>query len=227
MKQIDWSEEERAFLEEAGLQNMDWAKISQDLAYFEAEAQMKKMDIISNLDPAKTALFLGADVRSDCTAREKQEYCEHTDHVFRELLDMGITTIIVEDSTIYGFLAIGELIQLRQKYDFSLMIIHRKSYTYQWLHISDKEESRRRHLDSVYWFAICDKLLGAVSKAEWADICINHIGVAITEEPPYYCNPRVLTAEQYNRWGGLDENEARERKQWLLREDKRMALYAW
>ena len=227
MGQRDLSDmaEEMAILEEAGLKDLDWTKISEDLAYFEAEAKMESMNIISNLDPRETALFHGMAAKSNCSVHEKRKYRRHTYQVFRKLLDMGFTTILVEDSTIFGFFSLGELIRLRRRYEFALMIIHRKAYTYQWQHISNKELSRYRHLKSVRYYAICDKLLGAISREVWLDICINHIAVAITEKPPYFCNLN-LTEEQCRTMGCPAHNKMRKLRLWLLREDERMKMYA-
>ena len=217
---------EMAFLEEVGLQDVDWAKISSDPAYFEAAAQLKKMDTISNLDPTRTALFLGMDTKPDCTTQEEREYCKFTHEMFHKLLDMDITTILVEDATIFGFFAMDELMRLRKKYEFTLMIVHRKTYKFSWVHASNKEIAHDRHLQSIHCYALCDKLMGSLSRAEWIDMCINHIAVAITERPPYYCNQKFMTAAQWNTLGCPDSQKTQELRERLLRDDERMMLFA-
>ena len=226
MKQTDWSDEERAFLEEAGLLGLDWEKMDRDLALIQAEKEMERMEIIANLDPQKTALFLGTEIKPECTNQEEQEYRKLIHEVFHKLLDMDITTMLVEDSTLFGFFAMDELMHLRQKYEFTLMIIHRKTYKFSWVHASDKELAHRRHLQSVHYYACCDKMMGSLSSAEWIDMCINHIVAAITEQPPYYCNQRFATAAQWNALGCSDLQKMQEIKEWLLRDDERMMLFA-
>ena len=145
MKQLDSSsiEEDLAFLEEAGLVGLDWEKIDRDRARIQAEKEMERMETIANLDPQKTALFLGTDTKSECTNQEEQEYRKLTHEVFHKLLNMDITTILVEDATIFGFFAVDELMRLRREYEFTLMIIHRKTYKYSWVHSSNKDPAMK------------------------------------------------------------------------------------
>ena len=228
MEQIDLSnmEKDLAFLEEAGLDGMDWEKISEDLACIEAEKALEHIDIIANLNPQKTALFLGTDTKPECTAQEEQEYRNLIHEVFHKLLDMDINTILVEDATIFGFFAMDELMHLRKKYEFTLMIIHRKTYKFSWVHAGNKEMAHSRHLQSIHCYTLCDKLMGSLSRAEWIDICINHISAAITEQPPYYCNERFTTTAQWNVLGCPDPSKTQDLKERLLRDDERMMLFA-
>lgn len=228
MKQLDLSRiaEDLAFLEEADLVGLDWEKMDRDLARIQAEKEMEHMEIISNLDPRKTALFLGTDTKSECTNQEEQEYRKLIHEVFHKLLNMDITTILVENATIFGFFAVDELMRLRREYEFSLMIIHRKTYKFSWVHASNKEIAHDRHLQSIYYYALCDKLMGSLSHAEWIDICINHIAVAITERPPYYCNQNFMTAAQWNTLGRPDPQKTQELRERLLRDDEGMMLFA-
>lgn len=228
MKQIDSTDmaEDLVFLEEAGLLGLDWEKMDRDLALIQAEKEMERMEIIANLDPQKTALFLGADTKSECTNQEEQGYRKLIHELFHKLLDMDITTILVEDATIFGFFVMDELMHLRKKYEFTLMITHRKTYKFSWVHASDKELAHRRHLQSIHYYALCDKFMGMLSRAEWIDICINHIAVAITEQQPYYCNQRFATAAQWNTSGCPDPQKTQKLKEWLLRDDERMMLFA-
>lgn len=218
--------EEMAFLEEIGLTALEWKEISDNYAYIKAEKDMEHMETIANLDPQKTALFLGTDTKSECTNQEEQEYRKLIQEVFHKLLDMDITTILVENATIFGFFAVDELMRLRREYAFTLMIIHRKTYKFSWVHASNKELAHSRHLQSIHYYALCDKFMGSISRAEWLDICSNRIAAAITEQPPYYCNLKVMTAEQCTLLGCPDQNKTQELKRWLLRDDERMMLFA-
>lgn len=211
MKQID-------------LSNIDWVKISTDLACFEAENRMEQAETIANMVPQKTALFYGTETRPTCTYREKLEYRKHTRAVLQKLLRTGITTILLEDSTIFGFYALDELVRLRRKYEFTLIVTHRDTYKYSWVHTANKKVSRFRTRKSIYYYGRSDELLGSITRAAWIDICSHHIAVAITEKPPYYCSPKAMTPKQYRAWGPPDENNAQKLKQRLLCDDGRMLL---
>lgn len=108
--------------------------IRQELASLTAEAEQKKCRFLAGLNASETVLFHGVDHRPMCSVRERQELRRHTRQVLHKLLDMGVTTILVEDSSLYGHYALEELLRQRRKHHFSLYVFHREDYPYRWLH---------------------------------------------------------------------------------------------
>lgn len=174
---------------------------AQKLAQIEAETRKENRKELLSLNPSQTALFYGFDSRSTCSVNERQEFRRHTRYVLYDLLDMGISNILIEHSSLFGYYALDELVRQRQKYAFTLMNIHRESEKYRWLHIKSLRLSLIRNQRNIHKLAQCDKLLGMLSNDEWLDLLHNHIALMICSKPPYYRNRSALTTEQFNQWG--------------------------
>lgn len=197
--------------------------IQQELASLMAEAEQKKRLFLAGLNASKTVLFHGVDDRPLCSVRERQELRRHTRQVLHKLLDMGITTILVEDSSLYGYYALEELLRQRRKHHFSLYVFHRENYPYRWLHTNESKLSHIRSRKNIHYMIQCDGVLGTLNEEEWLNLFHKHIALAISEKSPYYRNWNALTEEQYNQWGNpLGEAEAAELIRWLVCGDEQV-----
>ena len=197
--------------------------IQNELATTMAEAEQKKRLFLAGLNASKTVLFHGVDDRPLCSVRERQELRRHTRRVLHKLLDMGITIILVEDSSLYGYYALGELLRQRRKHHFSLYVFHREDYPYRWLHTNESKLSRIRSRKNIHYMIQCDGVLGTLNQEEWLNLVHKHIALAISEKPPYYRNWDALTEEQFYRWGHpFGKAKAAERIRWLACDDKQV-----
>ena len=194
--------------------------ITQKLTQFEAEADKKKQEILSCLNPSQTALLCGFDLRSTCSASERNEFRRHTRRTLYDLLDMGISNILIEHSLLFGYYALDELVRQHQKYGFTLMGILQKPEKYSWLHTRSSKLSLVRSLRSVRNLVQCDEILGTFSDNEWLGLLHDHIALMISEKPPYYRNRSALTTAQFNQWGPtFGDKEAAELIQMLNSEE--------
>lgn len=175
--------------------------IKQELALLTDEAEQKKRLFLNGLSAADSVLFYGIDDRPICAPRERRELRRRTRQVLHKLLDMGITTILVENSSLYSYYALGELLRQREKHHFSLYVFHREDYPHRWLHTNRTSLTHIRSKRGIHYMAQCDWVLGTLSREEWLSLFQNHIALAIFEKPPYYRNRDALTVEQYNDWG--------------------------
>lgn len=197
--------------------------IQQELASLITEAEQKKRRFIAGLNASKTVLFHGVNNRPMCSVHERQELRRHTRQVLHKLLDMGITIILVEDSSLYGYYALGELLRQRRKHHFSLYVFHREDYPYRWLHTNGSKLSRIRSRKNIHYMIQCDGVLGTLNQEEWLNLFHKHIALAISEKPPCYRNGSALTEEQFNRWGHpFGEAEAAELIRWLACNDEQV-----
>lgn len=136
--------------------------IQQELASLMTEAEQKKRRFIAGLNASETVLFHGVNNRPMCSVHERQELRRHTRQVLHKLLDMGITTVLVGDSSLYGYYALGELLRQRRKHHFSLYVFHREDYPYRWLHTNGSKLSRIRSRKNIHYMIQCDGVLGTL-----------------------------------------------------------------
>lgn len=198
------------------MKRINASKGAPEKACMEAISSEGKNMMISNLDPTKTVLFYGANTHSMCSVQKRREYRRQIRCTLYDLLDMGITTILIENSTIFGYYALRELARQRQKHKFTLMMIHRKHHCHHWLRTS-RRLLKIRIQRSIQSRLYCDAVFCPVHQSEWIELLSDHICLAITEKPPYYRNRKALTIEQYNKWGPpLNEEKILELIRWML-----------
>ena len=202
-----------------GLKYTDMSKIIQMIAELSAISTGKgNQETLSDLNPFQTALFFGVKAKSMCSVREREAYRRRVRHATNDLLDMGVTTIIAEISTIFGYYALDELIRQRNKHNFTLILLQQENKGYHWLR-TNRKLARIRARRNVHNCACCDCVLSSVKKDEWRNLLNDHICLAIMEKPLCYRNRKVLSTEQYTKWPPFDEEKVQKMIRWLLNDE--------
>lgn len=177
---------------------------------------------VSGLDPSWTALFFGVREDSDCSMQKSRQYRRYVRRTLKKLLKAGVTTILAETSTLFGYYALDELIRQRWKrrqqgkHALSLLAIHLEGNRYHWMH-TDEKPAEERTLRNTHNFILCDRVLSPISRDGWQDLLANHVCLAFMEKPYCIRNMRVLSLEEFNKWGApFDEEKAQDIVRWML-----------
>lgn len=193
------------------LQYTDMPQIIQIAADIHAISSGKeKQDILSGLDPSKTAVFFGINEAPECSILKRWQYRRRVRCALKKLLKMEVTVILAETSTLFGYYALDGLIQQRGKHHFSLLAIQVEGNRYHWMH-TNKELARERALRNIHNFICCDNIISPISKDDWLDLLGGHVCHTITEKPYRTRNVDVLSPEASGkRESSLDEEKAQE-----------------
>ena len=132
-----------------------------------AEGEREKQEILAHLDASKTVLFFGNDRRPVCSAKKGREYRRNVREMLSRLLAAGVSTVLVEYSSFYGYYALDEMVRQRRNHTFTLMLLRREQYGYSWLHSLSRKQSKLHSLKCRRKYAQCDVLLGALCQEEW------------------------------------------------------------
>lgn len=177
-------------------------------------------EILSSLEPAKTALFFGVNQQPTCSVRKKEQYHRQVRRTLRKLLKNGIHTIIVETSTLFGYYALNELTRQRGNHHFSLLAVQVEGNPYHWMH-TDKKLLSERAPRNLHNFLFCDLVISPLNQNDWLNLLGRHVCLAFTEKPYCIRNMGVLSLREFNKWGPpLNEKNAQEILRWMLREDE-------
>ena len=180
------------------MESKDAKKRLAELEALMTKAEKKNRAFLSGLSLYKTALFADTDHAKIWTAKKRSEQREGIRLAIEVLSRFGFNTFLVNDSTLFGYYALEELVRQKEKYKFTLALINPAFY-HDWLHVKREKLCQLRARRSREMMLHVDYLIDELFPDEWRRFQHEKVGYIVMQGPTYYCNP-VMRAAQQSFW---------------------------
>ena len=156
--------------------------------------------VLASLNPEQTALFFGVTQRFSCRNSERREWAAYSQMKLLQLLDTGFNTILVNDSTLFGFYALYDFLALRETRSFALYRIDCAFDRNYWITTDNFRLNEMRLNKHLHMTIECDDFFTGITISDWYDLLFRRVGIAITDVPRTYVNRKYLSERKIQQW---------------------------